>query len=104
MATVMLPPIEQHIPISATKLLINNRWVESESDGIFATVSPPWSRCVASGLFRGGLRPGCRSQYCHRGLRGGFPAGGYGTAGFPSGSVGVGRLRIPPLQVNFPAL
>ena len=40
MATVMPPPIEQQIPISATKLLINNRWVESESGRTFATVNP----------------------------------------------------------------
>src|SRR5215472_4500492 len=40
MATVMPPPIEQQIPISAKKLLINNRWVESESGRTFATVNP----------------------------------------------------------------
>ena len=40
MATVMPPPTEQQIPITATKLLINNRWVESESGRTFGTVNP----------------------------------------------------------------
>src|SRR5499433_2879800 len=40
MATVLPHPIEQQVPISATKLLINNRWVESESGRTFATVNP----------------------------------------------------------------
>ena len=39
MATVMPHPTEQ-IAITATKLLINNRWVESESGRTFATVNP----------------------------------------------------------------
>jgi aldehyde dehydrogenase (NAD+) len=40
MATVMPNPTEQQVPITATKLLINNRWVESESGRTFATVNP----------------------------------------------------------------
>ena len=31
MASVMSPPMESQAAISATKLLINNRWIPSES-------------------------------------------------------------------------
>jgi aldehyde dehydrogenase (NAD+) len=40
MASVMPSPAEQRVPISAKKLLINNRWVESESGKTFATINP----------------------------------------------------------------
>ena len=40
MASVMTQPTELPVPISATKLLINNRWVSSESGETFATVNP----------------------------------------------------------------
>jgi aldehyde dehydrogenase (NAD+) len=39
MASVMTPSKEEQA-ISATKLLINNRWVASESGRTFATVNP----------------------------------------------------------------
>ena len=39
MASVMAPPKEKQA-ISATKLLIDNRWVASESGKTFATVNP----------------------------------------------------------------
>jgi aldehyde dehydrogenase (NAD+) len=39
MATIMTPPKEEQA-ISATKLLINNRWIASESGKTFATVNP----------------------------------------------------------------
>src|ERR1700677_1813436 len=40
MASVMLSPRESQAAISATKLLINNRWIASESGKTFATVNP----------------------------------------------------------------
>ena len=40
MASVMSPPAENLASISATKLLINNRWVPSESGKTFATLNP----------------------------------------------------------------
>jgi aldehyde dehydrogenase (NAD+) len=40
MASVMTRPAEHHVPISATQLLINNRWIPSESGKTFATVDP----------------------------------------------------------------
>ncbi len=40
MASVMSSPAENKVRISATKLLINNRWVASESGKTFATVNP----------------------------------------------------------------
>src|SRR5580693_384841 len=40
MATVMTAPAENQLAISATKLLINNRWVNSASGKTFATINP----------------------------------------------------------------
>src|SRR3984957_17845509 len=40
MATLMSSPQESQAAISATKLLINNRWVASESGKTFATINP----------------------------------------------------------------
>jgi aldehyde dehydrogenase (NAD+) len=40
MASVMPHPAEQRVPVSATKLLINNRWVSSISGKTFATIDP----------------------------------------------------------------
>ena len=40
MATVMSSPAETHARISATKLLINNRWVPAESGRTFGTINP----------------------------------------------------------------
>src|SRR5215475_8108011 len=40
MASVMSPPKQNQVPISATKLLINNRWVQSQSGKTFATINP----------------------------------------------------------------
>src|SRR5208283_61619 len=40
MASVMSSPKESQVAISATKLLINNRWIASESGKTFATVNP----------------------------------------------------------------
>src|SRR5580698_8409791 len=40
MATVVSTPHESHVAVSATQLLINNRWVPSESGKTFATVDP----------------------------------------------------------------
>jgi len=40
MASVLTQPAEQVVPISATKLLINNRWVASRSGKTFPTVNP----------------------------------------------------------------
>jgi aldehyde dehydrogenase (NAD+) len=40
MATVLSTPHESHVAVSATQLLINNRWVPSESGKTFATVDP----------------------------------------------------------------
>ena len=40
MASVMAQPTEQQVPISATKLLINNRWVASQSGKTFPTINP----------------------------------------------------------------
>ncbi|HYK17877.1 MAG TPA: aldehyde dehydrogenase family protein [Bryobacteraceae bacterium] len=40
MASVMPHPAEQRVPVSATKLLINNRWVPSISGKTFATINP----------------------------------------------------------------
>jgi aldehyde dehydrogenase (NAD+) len=40
MASVMTPAAEHQVPVSATKLLINNRWIASESGKTFATIDP----------------------------------------------------------------
>ncbi|MGA2135710.1 MAG: aldehyde dehydrogenase family protein [Bryobacteraceae bacterium] len=40
MASVMAHPSETTVPISATKLLINNRWIASQSGKTFATIDP----------------------------------------------------------------
>jgi aldehyde dehydrogenase (NAD+) len=40
MASVMSSPAENQVRISATKLLINNRWISSESGKTFATINP----------------------------------------------------------------
>jgi aldehyde dehydrogenase (NAD+) len=40
MASVMSPAKESRVAVSATKLLINNRWIPSESGKTFATVNP----------------------------------------------------------------
>ena len=40
MASVLSSPSETHVAISATKLLINNRWVNSQSGKTFATINP----------------------------------------------------------------
>jgi aldehyde dehydrogenase (NAD+) len=40
MASVMSPATDSRVAVSATKLLINNRWVPSESGKTFATVNP----------------------------------------------------------------
>src|SRR5271155_4017324 len=40
MASVMSKPKESQVAVSATKLLINNRWIASESGKTFATVNP----------------------------------------------------------------
>jgi aldehyde dehydrogenase (NAD+) len=40
MASVMPSPTKSHVAISATKLLINNRWIASESGKTFATINP----------------------------------------------------------------
>jgi len=40
MASVMSHPAEQRVAISATQLLINNRWIPSESGRTFATINP----------------------------------------------------------------
>lgn len=40
MATVLSNPTQNQIPISATKLLINNRWVDSDSGKTFSPVNP----------------------------------------------------------------
>jgi aldehyde dehydrogenase (NAD+) len=40
MATVLSSPTKSHVAVSATKLLINNRWIPSESGKTFATINP----------------------------------------------------------------
>src|SRR5580692_12039881 len=40
MASVMSSPKESQVAVSATKLLINNRWIASESGRTFGTVNP----------------------------------------------------------------
>ena len=40
MASVMPSPTESPVAISATKLLIDNRWIPSESGKTFATINP----------------------------------------------------------------
>ncbi|HEX4770263.1 MAG TPA: aldehyde dehydrogenase family protein [Bryobacteraceae bacterium] len=40
MASVLSSPVENQVTVSATKLLINNRWVNSESGKTFSTVNP----------------------------------------------------------------
>src|ERR1700761_9584765 len=40
MATVAAPPTENHVAVSATGLLINNRWINSESGKTFPTINP----------------------------------------------------------------
>ena len=40
MASVLSSPSETRAAVSATKLLINNRWVNSQSGKTFATVNP----------------------------------------------------------------
>jgi aldehyde dehydrogenase (NAD+) len=38
MTSVMLQPSDRRVAVSATKLLINNRWIASESGHTFATI------------------------------------------------------------------
>src|ERR1700689_4581346 len=40
MASVVSSPYESRVAISATKLLIDNRWIPSESGRTFATINP----------------------------------------------------------------
>jgi aldehyde dehydrogenase (NAD+) len=40
MATVMPHPTEQQIPITATRLLIDNDWISSGSGKTFPTINP----------------------------------------------------------------
>src|ERR1700733_13226897 len=40
MASVMSSPSENRVAVHATKLLINNRWIASESGKTFATINP----------------------------------------------------------------
>jgi aldehyde dehydrogenase (NAD+) len=40
MASVLQHPVEHQVPVSATKLLINNRWIASASGKTFATINP----------------------------------------------------------------
>ena len=40
MASVMSSPNQSRVAVSATKLLINNRWISSESGKTFGTVNP----------------------------------------------------------------
>jgi aldehyde dehydrogenase (NAD+) len=40
MAAVLSSPTENHVAVSATKLLINGQWVNSESGKTFATINP----------------------------------------------------------------
>jgi aldehyde dehydrogenase (NAD+) len=40
MASVLQHPVERYVPVSATKLLINNRWVASASGKTFPTINP----------------------------------------------------------------
>src|SRR5271170_6779300 len=40
MASVLSSPSENKVALSATKLLINNRWVNSQSGKTFATINP----------------------------------------------------------------
>src|SRR5580698_10385968 len=40
MASVLSSPSENQVAVSATKLLINNRWVNSQSGKTFATIDP----------------------------------------------------------------
>ena len=44
MASVLSSPSENQVAVSATKLLINNRWVNSQSGKTFATVNPTTGR------------------------------------------------------------
>jgi aldehyde dehydrogenase (NAD+) len=43
MASVVYHPTERQVPVSATKILINNRWVPSASGKTFATIDPSTS-------------------------------------------------------------
>ena len=40
MASVLSSPSEHKVAVSATKLLINNRWVNSQSGKTFPTINP----------------------------------------------------------------
>jgi aldehyde dehydrogenase (NAD+) len=40
MASVLLHPTETQVPVSATKILINNKWIPSQSGKTFATINP----------------------------------------------------------------
>ncbi len=40
MASVLSAPSENRVAVSATRLLINNRWIPSESGKTFATINP----------------------------------------------------------------
>jgi aldehyde dehydrogenase (NAD+) len=40
MASVMSTPRGTRVAVSATQLLINNRWIASESGKTFATINP----------------------------------------------------------------
>jgi aldehyde dehydrogenase (NAD+) len=40
MASALQHPTEQRVPVSATKLLINNRWIATSSGKTFPTIDP----------------------------------------------------------------
>lgn len=46
MASVLSSPSENRVAVSATKLLINNRWVHSQSGKTFSTVNPASRRAT----------------------------------------------------------
>jgi aldehyde dehydrogenase (NAD+) len=58
MTSVMLQPSDRRVAVSATKLLINNRWIASESGETFATID------LATGAE---ICPGFRSRRCRHG-------------------------------------
>jgi len=74
MNSVMSHPSERQVAVSATKLLINNRWIANESGKTFTTIDPVTGAeiCQVSEGGQSGpgsvrTRPWCKTQASERG-------------------------------------
>ena len=70
MATVTAPQGEKRVAVSATKLLIDNQWVDSASGKTFPTINPATGETIcqvaeadAAGLMVGNVFPDALSTH-----------------------------------------